>query len=404
MIKILFFHHEGGIGGAPQSLRFLIEGLSRDKYEPVVICLKEGPVVDLFRNSGARVITGKRLHDYSHTCLDWYGIGSPLRFITKFLNFFLTIIRAKEIIDAEDPDIVHLNSSTLSACAVAAKMLGKKVIWHIREPIAKGYFGVRRAILRWMIEKYSDHVIAICRDNARRLKPSLKVSVIYNYVDFAFFNRNLDGRIYRNKFGIPVEGKAILMLSGTSKPKGTLVFLKAVNETLKEKKNCYFILTGNFPNFSNLTGLKRLANKLPWINMYNKKVVETASILSCVNFILTGSIVDTPLLIAASDIVVFPSTVPHFPRPLIEAGAMAKPSIASNLPGPDDVIIDEESGLLVAPGDVGGLVNAIKKLLENNELAGEMGDRAYEIAHKKFNKRINLPKIITIYEDLAAKK
>jgi glycosyltransferase involved in cell wall biosynthesis len=53
---------------------------------------------------------------------------------------------------------------------------------------------------------------------------------------------------------------------------------------------------------------------------------------------------------------------------------------------------------------VGGLVNAIKKLLENNELAGEMGDRAYEIAHKKFNKRINLPKIITIYEDLAAKK
>src|SRR4030042_2390957 len=145
MIKILFFHHEGGIGGAPQSLRFLIEGLPRGKYEPVVVCLKDGPVIYLCRDSGARVIKGKGIHDYSHTYLDWYGISSPIRSLVKFLNFFSTVVRAKRIIADENPDIVHLNSSTLSACAIAAKLAGKQVIWHIREPIAKGYFGVRRA-------------------------------------------------------------------------------------------------------------------------------------------------------------------------------------------------------------------------------------------------------------------
>jgi len=404
MIKILFFHHEGGIGGAPQSLRFLIEGLSRDEFESVVVCLKDGPVVDLLKNSGARIINSRGIHDYSHTCLDWYGIGSPLRFITKFLNFFPTIIRAKRIIADENPDVVHLNSSTLSACAIAAKMLDKKVIWHIREPIAKGYFGIRRTILRWIIDKYSDQVIAICRDNAERLKQSSKISVIYNYVDFTFFDRNLDSRIYRDKFGIPEGGKVILMLGGTSKPKGTIIFLSAANEILKEKKDCFFILAGNFPDFSSLTGLKRFANKLPWINRYNKKIVETASMLPCANFISTGYIVDIPLLIAASDIIVFPSTVPHFPRPLIEAGAMAKPSVSSNLPGPDEVIVDGESGLLVESGNVKELVIAIKKLLEDADLAGVMGERAYEIACSKFNKNINLPKIIAIYKDLAAKK
>jgi glycosyltransferase involved in cell wall biosynthesis len=318
------------------------------------------------------------------------------------LNFFLTIIRAKRIIADENPDIVHLNSSTLSACAIAAKLAGRKVVWHIREPIAKGYFGLRRAILRWMINRYSDRVIAICEDNARRLKPSSKVNVIYNYVDFTFFDRNLDGKVYRDKLGIPETGKVILMLGGTSKPKGTVVFLKAAKEILKERGDYYFILAGNFPDFSKLSGLKKFANKLLWVSRYNKNVVEIASALPQVNFISTGSVTDAPSLIAASDVVVFPSIVPHFPRPLIEAGAMAKPSIASNLLGPDEVIVDGESGLLIKPGDVRALVAAIKKVLEDDDLARMMGERAYEIALAKFNKEINLPRIVAIYEEMAA--
>ncbi|MCL5986690.1 MAG: glycosyltransferase family 4 protein [Actinobacteria bacterium] len=404
MIKVLYFHHEGGIGGAPQSLRFLIEGLPRNKFDPIVVCLKDGPVVDLFRESGARVITGRGIHDYSHTYLDWYGISSPVRFITKFLNFFSTVVGAKKIIADEDPDIVHLNSSTLSAFAIAAKASGKKVIWHIREPIARGYFGVRRAILRWMINRYSDQVIAICNDNARRLKSSSKVNVIYNYVDFDFFDRNLNGKVYGDELGIPEDGKVVLMLGGTSKPKGTLVFLEVAKEILKVRRDYYFILAGNFPDFSRLSGLKRFANKLPWVNRYNKNVVKIASTLPNTNFILSGSVSDVPLLIAASDVVVFPSTVPHFPRPLIEAGAMAKPTIASNLPGPDEVIIDGESGLLIRPGDVNELIAAIEKVLGDDDLTRAMGERAYEIALTKFNKEINLPRIVAIYEELVADK
>ena len=402
MIKILYFHHEGGIGGAPQSLRFLLEGVPRNRFESVVVCLKDGPVVDLFKDSGARVIVVKGIHDYSHTYLDWYGIGSPVRFITKFLNFFLTIIRAKKIIADENPDIIHLNSSTLSACAIAAKLAGRKVVWHIREPIARGYIGLRRAILRWIIFRYSDRVIAICDDNAKRLKPDSKIRVIYNYVDFDFFDRNLDSRVYRDKLGIPETGKVILMLGGTSKPKGTVVFLEAAKEILKERKDYYFILAGNFPDLSRLSGFKGLANKLPWVNRYNKKVVENASSLPRANFISTGSVTDAPALIAASDVVVFPSIIPHFPRPLIEAGAMAKPSIASSLPGPDEVIVDEESGLLIKPGDVRALVAAIRKVLEDDDLARTMGERAYKIAYAKFNKEINLPRIVAIYKEMAA--
>ncbi len=59
---------------------------------------------------------------------------------------------------------------------------------------------------------------------------------------------------------------------------------------------------------------------------------------------------DIPSIINSSDIIVFPSVVPHFARSIIEAGAMAKPSIASNIGGPDELIINGETGLLVPPG------------------------------------------------------
>ena len=81
---------------------------------------------------------------------------------------------------------------------------------------------------------------------------------------------------------------------------------------------------------------------------------------------------------------------------------MAKPSIASDLPGPDEVIINGESGLLVKPGDVHELNAAVEKILEDGDLARAMGEKAYEIAHAKFNKEINLPRIVAIYEEMAA--
>ena len=65
---------------------------------------------------------------------------------------------------------------------------------------------------------------------------------------------------------------------------------------------------------------------------------------------------------------------------LTEAAATGLPAIASSLPGVRTVVLDGETGLLVRPGDVTALTQAIKKILSNGELRAKFGQAARVLA------------------------
>ena len=50
-----------------------------------------------------------------------------------------------------------------------------------------------------------------------------------------------------------------------------------------------------------------------------------------------------------------PFTVPHFARPVMEAAAMAKPAVASDVEGMDELVVDGQTGVLVRAGDAKAL-------------------------------------------------
>ncbi len=56
-IPVLFVHHRSELGGAPESLSYLIRELDRSSFEPHVYC-PPGPAAELFREAGAVVHTG----------------------------------------------------------------------------------------------------------------------------------------------------------------------------------------------------------------------------------------------------------------------------------------------------------------------------------------------------------
>ena len=76
--RILYFHHGGAIGGAPLSLFYLLEQLDRRIYDPVVIVLKPGPVVDLFQSASIDTHVVGDIFDFSHTELEWYRTRAHL--------------------------------------------------------------------------------------------------------------------------------------------------------------------------------------------------------------------------------------------------------------------------------------------------------------------------------------
>lgn len=91
-------------------------------------------------------------------------------------------------------------------------------------------------------------------------------------------------------------------------------------------------------------------------------------------------------VLGASSVVVVPS-VPAasgdqdgLPVALLEAMAVGRPAVGSNLSGIDDAIVDGETGLLVPPGDAGALAAALEKLLTDSALRSTLGAAASERA------------------------
>jgi glycosyltransferase involved in cell wall biosynthesis len=90
--------------------------------------------------------------------------------------------------------------------------------------------------------------------------------------------------------------------------------------------------------------------------------------------------------LAAADIVVVPSVVDSagnvdgLPNALLEALAAGRPVIASRVAGIPDVVEDDVTGLLVAPGDAEALAAALRRLLREPETRRRLGEAARQLA------------------------
>ena len=80
-------------------------------------------------------------------------------------------------------------------------------------------------------------------------------------------------------------------------------------------------------------------------------------------------------LIVASDMVVFPSTSVHQPRPCIEAGAYEKPVIISDYPETTEYFKEGYNALIFKPGDSGELAQKIEYAYSHRKEMEEMGKR-----------------------------
>jgi glycosyltransferase involved in cell wall biosynthesis len=82
---------------------------------------------------------------------------------------------------------------------------------------------------------------------------------------------------------------------------------------------------------------------------------------------------NVPDWLAAADITVLPSFWEGLPITAIECLAAGKPMVATSIDGTPEVVVDEETGLTVPPGDPGLLAAAICRLLRDPELRRKLG-------------------------------
>ena len=108
---------------------------------------------------------------------------------------------------------------------------------------------------------------------------------------------------------------------------------------------------------------------------------------------------EIPSLYAQADVIVFPSLWPEpFGRIAIEAMAAGKPVIASAIGGIKETIV-EGTGILVNPGNVEQLREAIILLMHNSQLRKEMGKKGRKLVEELYAEEKVTEKLIAVYKE-----
>jgi glycosyltransferase involved in cell wall biosynthesis len=118
------------------------------------------------------------------------------------------------------------------------------------------------------------------------------------------------------------------------------------------------------------------------------------------NVILAGQYSDMPGIYAAMDIFVLPSLNEGLPMTILEAMAASKPVIATRVGAIPKVIKDGHTGLLVDPGDVDGLRDALARLLTNSDLCHRIGAAGNDWVSRNYTSEAMALKYRQMYDEV----
>jgi glycosyltransferase involved in cell wall biosynthesis len=214
-----------------------------------------------------------------------------------------------------------------------------------------------------------------------------KIVKIYSGIDLDQFQPATpdDSLRIRDKWNIGHNEAVIGIVSKLWEGKGHEVLIAAFKEIKKDFNSARLIIVGE--------------------GYLDKKLHEFVDKLGLTDSVLfTKFQANVSEIIACFDIAVLPSFFEGMGRVLLEAMAMEKPVVASRVGGIPDLVKNGINGYLTTPGDVEGLANALKKLLNDKNLAASMGKEARKGVTEKFSADTMVKSINNLYAECLAKK
>ena len=373
MIKILFFHHGDTKGGAPLSLKGLLENLDRNVFNSIVVCRSSINDTIFFKEICKKTVFCSHIKPFHGSVVS--GISFK-QILYNFIYAIPTFFAARSLILKYKPDIIYLNSTCLFMCAFAAKMTDNYsyVICHIREPLLSNIWG---KILRIMNLKFCDKFISIDVFDGKSVDKTLKkTTVIYNFVDFNVFDISIKSNILRTELRIRDNAVIFLVMARLSKENGIIELIEQWARLIHDY-NSQLVIIGEIPGreVKYTSACHKLAN-----NKLNIHILPFRE--------------DVPEVISSADIIICPFTQPHFARSIIEGAAMGKPALSNYIDGPKELIKNSYNGFFYYDDD--SLKSIVKELTYDALLREKLGKNAELFAKEKFDAYKNSMKIIDI--------
>ena len=219
--------------------------------------------------------------------------------------------------------------------------------------------------------------------------PPERVITLHDAIDTEVFDpARADGKRVRAEFGYSADTIVIGFVGRFSPGKGHEELLEAAAAIHAVRPGVRFLVAGEAS-----TGEERYAEKI-------RGTCSRLGLDGTVTF--AGFRRDIPDVMAAFDVLAFPSHAESFGVVLIEAMAIGLPVVSTNCDGVLDIVVEGETGLFVHPRAPGELAGALLRLADSQELRGLLGSGGRRRALDLFGRKSQIDRLEKIYRDVLA--
>lgn len=377
-------------GGMSLHVLSLSRGLRNLGHQVEVLSMCDGPLATEFRREGIPIDVIDFLA--TKTRKEPLIINRSIRYIRDYIN-------------ESRPDIVHTHGPRAHflagrALPGAGRPVSVASMHGSYRQFTVGDDGELGGLKSWIkklqyggIDRLTarnfDMTVAVCRAtrdemvNALRIPPE-KVRVIHNGIEEQRVDASRREEL-RREFGFNDSHVVVVCVGRIAFHKGLRVLLDAMEQTAALEPAARFLFVGEGP----------MENEL-------KLRVENGSLKG--KAVFAGSRKDAVAIIAASELLVMPSLSEGLPITLLESASVGRPMVATDVGGMPEVVMAEETGLLVPPRDSAGLAGAMVRLIGDKPLRDRMGAAARELWEKEFTAELMVGRFESLYRELLEAK
>ena len=214
--------------------------------------------------------------------------------------------------------------------------------------------------------------------------PYDKIEVIYNAIDPSRYALACTKEEARGRLGL--EGKIILTVARLTPWKGVDRIIEVLPEIRRRINEANLVVVGDGPELGNLQGLARELGVKGHVSFVGRVPHE-----------------EVPYYLRAADVFVLYSGYEGLPHIVLEAMATGVPVILSDKGGNQEVVEDGVNGLLVPIGNQEKLKEAILRVLQNREMAGEFVERSREKVAHSFAWDVMVEKTLDVFQTTTTK-